>query len=127
MDVDATHLDFSDALYWEALTRSRGPIRMRLEALTGIGLGPCQGLGVWARLLQAVALPTGVALDTESCALVFVNGRAFASCAHVVLGRMCKQFPVDLWHLHFYVVRFQRLAHLVADRIALDLGSLQLV
>ena len=121
-DVDGRQLDFADGSYWEGVTRSLIPVRLRFETLVGPGYARN-----WGTLLQAVALPRGVVFDQATCAFVFSNGRTFATCAHVVLGRMCKQFQADLWHLHFHVARLQKLTHLVADSIALDFGSMSIV
>ena len=118
IDIQGNKLDFQDMNYWENVIKTQVPVRLRCDYL-GI-------LRVNMGLLKTVALPQNVCFEESSCSFVFACGRVFARNAHIVLARVCKQFTPEMWHVYYYVVKFQKLTCMIADHVAIDMSGMHI-
>lgn len=67
-----------------------------------------------------------VALRFKGLGIMYTYTQPYLTCVHILFGHMCKKFPVDLWHLQFYLAQLQKLTNQVAGNIALDLCNMHI-
>lgn len=97
--------------YWKELLDCQTPILFVLSSF----LEMCEKriIELHRRMIESTVLPRSVHFHPKfPCTMVFTSGRMFLRKNHIVLSRLCKQFPNEMLNMRPFLPIFERAASL---------------